>query len=194
LTGPPDLLLPGPGSFGRVASASSPAFRIARACDVPAVVALVESAYRGESSRAGWTTEADLLEGCRTDAAHVTELIERPASVVVLLENGRGLVGCFHFERRDPSTAYFGMFAVAPTEQGAGLGRAALFEARRLATGWGCRTIDMTVLRQRDDLIAWYERHGFRATGATVPFPYGDDSFGRPRRDDLEFVVLSGPV
>ena len=169
-----------------------PAFRPAGTADVDRVVALVESAYRGDSSRSGWTTEADLLDGQRTDATEVRELLGRDDSAVVLAEVDGRLVGCFHLERRSAGLAYFGMFAVTPLGQGAGVGRALLSEARRTAAAWGCPTIRMTVLRQRPELIAWYERHGFRATGETVPFPYGDERFGRPRRHDLEFVVLEG--
>jgi len=169
-------------------------FRTAGPDDVAAVVSLVESAYRGDASRAGWTTEAELLDGQRTDAAAVAELIERPGSVILLVYAGDALVGCCHLERRPPATAYFGMFAVQPTSQGAGIGRIVLAEADRLAVAWGCREIRMTVIRQRHDLIAWYERRGFALTGESEPFPYGNERFGVPRRPDLEFVVLARPL
>lgn len=155
---------------------------------------LVESAYRGEESRAGWTTEAHLLDGQRTDTAQVDELIHRPGSVIILAERDGRLVGSCHLERHGDGTAYFGMFAVRPKEQGGGVGRALIGEARRAAREWGCRSLRMTVIRQRDDLIAWYARLGFHPTGEAEPFPYGDERFGRPRREDLEFVVLAGPV
>lgn len=167
------------------------AFRAASSSDVPDVVDLVESAYRGDSSRAGWTTEADLLDGQRTDKEAVAALIERPGSIVLLGESGDALVACCHLEPRPGSIAYFGMFAVRPDQQGGGIGRSVMTEARRIATGWGCRQMRMTVISQRGDLIAWYERMGYERTGETEPFPYGDERFGRPRRDDLEFVVLA---
>ncbi len=154
---------------------------------------LVESAYRGEESRAGWTTEAHLLDGQRTDRGQVDELIHRPGSLIILAERDGGLVGSCHLERHG-GTAYFGMFAVRPEEQGAGVGRALIGEARRTAREWGCGSLRLTVIRQREDLSAWYERLGFHPTGETEPFPYGDERFGRPRRGDLEFVVLGGPV
>jgi GNAT superfamily N-acetyltransferase len=170
------------------------ALRPAGPADLAALVALVESAYRGETSRRGWTTEADLLDGRRTDAEAVTELLGRPRSIVVVADAGASLVGCFHLEHRSADAAYFGLFAVAPHRQGAGLGRRLLAEAGRRAQAWGCVRVEMTVIRQREDLIAWYLRLGFRPTGATEPFPYGDERFGRPRRPDLEFLVLSAPA
>lgn len=155
---------------------------------------LVESAYRGEPSRVGWTTEADLLDGQRTDAAEVGSIIGRPGSVIILAESEGALVGSCQLEGHGGDAAYFGMFAVRPSKQGAGIGRALIGEARRLAGQWGCTVLTMTVIRQREDLIAWYRRLGFHPTGETKPFPYGDERFGRPRRPDLEFVVLGGPV
>ncbi len=86
------------------------------------------------------------------------------------------------------------MFAVRPDQQSSGIGGVVLHEAARLATTWGCTELRMTVIRQRTDLIAWYVRRGYRPTGETLPFPYGDERFGRPRRDDLEFAVLAGPL
>lgn len=179
-----------------------PRFRRAGPADIDAVVELVEAAYRGASSRQGWTTEADLLDGSRTDADQVRADLERPGSVVLLGEGavpGTGggtteLLACCHIERRPGGVCYFGMFAVRPGAQGGGLGRAVLAEVDRTARAWGCVEIRMQVIRQRDDLIAWYHRLGFRATGETVPFPYGDERFGRPRRPDLEFVVLAWRV
>jgi GNAT superfamily N-acetyltransferase len=158
---------------------------------VASVVALVESAYRGDSSRQGWTTEADLLDGQRTDAAAVAELLQRPSSIVLLATVDGETVACCHLEMRTPSTAYFGMFAVRPSLQGQGTGRAVLEESVRIALSWGCRLMEMTVIRQREDVIAWYARRGFVPTGQKKAFPYGDERAGVPKRDDLEFVVLS---
>jgi GNAT superfamily N-acetyltransferase len=169
-------------------------FRPAGPSDVDAVVGLVESAYRGDESRRGWTTEAHLLDGQRTDSTEVERLIADHDSVVLLGERGGRLLACCHLQRAAPSTAYFGLFAVRPTEQGLGVGHALLDAARRMAAEWGCSTVRMTVIRQRADLLAWYARRGFVPTGETAPFPYGDERFGRPRRPDLEFVVLDGPA
>jgi ribosomal protein S18 acetylase RimI-like enzyme len=166
------------------------AFRLAVAKDIPAIVALVESAYRGESGRRGWTTESALLDGRRTDATSVAELVDRPDSCVLLAESAGRLVASAHVERQGGS-GYFGMFAVDPELQGGGLGKTVLAEAERIAREqWQCGAMRMTVIEQRAELIAWYERRGYRRTGEYQPFPYGDERFGIPRRDDLRFEVL----
>ena len=170
-------------------------FRFARSGDVPAVVVLVESAYRGESSREGWTTEADLIDGRRTDAEAISAVIAGQDSLMLLAEAGGELVGCCQLERRTGTEAYFGTFAVRPGGQGQGWGRRILAEAERLARGeWRAGTMVMSVLAQRPDLIAWYERRGYRRTGATIPFPYGNERFGLPKRPDLSFAILAKPL
>ena len=167
-----------------------PTFRAATADDVDAIVALVHSAYRGESSRAGWTTEADLLDGQRTEPADVLSSITAADSVMLLAERDGVLVGCCHVQRRG-SRCYFGMFAVDPTCQGGGLGQRVMAHAEELARSrWACTVMEMTVIRQRTDLIAFYERRGYTDTRHRSPFPYGDERFGLPRRDDLEFTLL----
>jgi ribosomal protein S18 acetylase RimI-like enzyme len=171
------------------------AFRFAQPGDVPAIVALVESAYRGESSRAGWTTEADLLDGQRTDAEAISAVIAGRDSVMFLAEAGGQLVGCCQLEQRPHADAYFGTFAVRPGGQGQGWGGRILAEAERLARDeWGAGTMVMSVLAQRPDLIAWYERRGYRRTGGRVPFPYGNERFGVPKRPDLAFAILAKPL
>lgn len=174
-------------------------FRTASEDDVPALVALVESAYRGETSRAGWTTEADLLDGQRTDPEGVAEIIRTPDSLILVAERDGRPAACCQLERRTGEAgepiAYFGMFAVRPTLQGGGLGKAVLAEAERLVRAeWGAREMHMTVITARDDLIAWYERRGYVRTGKRSPFPYGDERFGIPRRPDLEFELLVKPL
>ncbi len=168
-------------------------YRYAAEADVPAVVALVESAYRGEESLAGWTTEAELIGGQRTDAAAVSDLIATPGHHVLLAFEGPALqASCELGEPDQPGgTAYFGMFAVRPALQGGGYGRVVLAEAERVARDdFGAGALEMTVIRQREQLIAWYERRGYARTGEMRPFPYGDERYGLPRVDDLEFAVL----
>jgi ribosomal protein S18 acetylase RimI-like enzyme len=171
-------------------------FRKAVPADVPAIVALVESAYRGDASRAGWTTEADMLEGQRVDVAGVGEIVGKPGSCVLLADarlppEGRiELVACCHLERQG-DRCYFGMFSVKPTLQRGGIGRQMLAEAERLARSeFGSTRMEMTVISIREELIAWYERRGYRRTGRFKPFPYGDQRFGIPQRDDLRFELL----
>jgi ribosomal protein S18 acetylase RimI-like enzyme len=165
-------------------------FRNATPRDIQAVVHLVQSAYRGEASRVGWTTEADILDGQRIDREGVSEVIRKPHSRVLLAELGDVLLACCHIEKQDV-TCYFGMFAVAPSGQGRGLGKAMLAEAERIGRQeWSCEHMAMTVIDLRDDLLAWYERRGYRRTGEHAPFPYGDERFGIPKRDDLRFEWL----
>jgi len=183
-------------------------FRFADPGDAAAIVALVESAYRGESSRAGWTTEADLLDGPRTDAEAISTVLAGPGSGMLLAEAGGQLVGCCQLEQpRPPPTApalstspftaeaYFGMFAVRPGRQGQGWGGQILAEAEHLARDeWSASTMVLSVLAQRPDLIAWYERRGYRRTGETRPFPYGNTRFGVPKRPDLSFAMMAKPL
>ncbi|MGH3311273.1 MAG: GNAT family N-acetyltransferase [Streptomyces sp.] len=177
-----------------VQETGEPTFRIAAEEDIPALVALVESAYRGEASRAGWTTEAHLLEGQRTDPEGIAAVVTAPDSILLAVERAGELVACCQLEHRGEH-AYFGMFAVRPELQGAGLGRAVLAQAERTVRAeWGAREMQMTVIRQREDLIAWYERRGYARTGELSPFPYGDERFGIPQRTDLAFELLVKPL
>jgi GNAT superfamily N-acetyltransferase len=166
------------------------AYRDAAEADVPELVALVQSAYRGDSSRTGWTTEADLIDGIRIDGDGVRAIIENPGGALVVVEREGALIACFQLEHR-AEAAYFGLFAVRPGLQGGGLGRRIIAEAERLAgERWGVREMHMTVISVRDELIAWYERRGYRRTGKLSPFPYGDARFGVPRRPGLTFELL----
>lgn len=165
-------------------------FRAATVADADAIIALVESAYRGDASRGGWTTEADFLDGRRTGLDDVLAQIARPQSRILLAEQERALLACAHAAVED-GAGYFGMFSVQPGLQNAGIGRAMLAEAERIAREeWGLSMMRMTVIDIRAELIAWYERRGYRRTGITKPFPYGDARFGIPKRNDLRFEIL----
>ncbi len=166
-------------------------YRIAHEDDIPAIVALVESAYRGDASKQGWTTEADMLDGQRTDVVSVASLIQAPSSRVLLALRDGQLLGCAHVEGHD-GVGYFGMFAVSPSAQGSGIGAALLAEAERVARSeYDCAIMTMTVLSIRVDLIPFYLRRGYKETGQRKPFPYGDERFGIPKRADLEFAVYA---
>jgi ribosomal protein S18 acetylase RimI-like enzyme len=168
--------------------------RPAGEADIPALVALVTRAYRGEASRAGWTTEADLLDGNRIDPELLRADLTRPRSLVLMLERQGRLLACAHVAD-DAGAGYFGMFAVEPTLQGGGIGKRVLAECERIARDdWQLPVMRMTVIDQRHELIAFYERRGYRRTGEYKPFPYGDARFGLPRRPDLRFAVLEKPL
>lgn len=165
-------------------------YRDAKFSDISATVALIESAYRGEASRAGWTTEADLLEGQRTDAEELAQIIAAGNSRIRLAFSGDQLVGCVRVEDHTHS-GYIGMVTVAPTLQRAGIGRALLVEAERIIRlEMSLDRARMTVIGQRASLIDWYSRRGYRKSGVREEFPYGRERSGLPLRDDLYFEVL----
>jgi ribosomal protein S18 acetylase RimI-like enzyme len=165
-------------------------FRDATADDVPAIVDLVTSAYRGDASRAGWTTEADFLDGNRIDPDLLRHDIARPRSRVLLAERDGELLACGHVAEEN-GAGYFGMFSVRPALQGGGVGKRLLAEGERIAReDWGLPVMRMTVIDIRNELIAFYERRGYRRTGIYKPFPHGDERFGIPKRNDLRFEVL----
>jgi len=167
-------------------------FRIAQTADIPALIALVESAYRGDASRAGWTTEADMLDGQRIDADSLQKTMSAPDNRILLVEKDGELLACCHIEKQANTAAYFGMFSVQPGLQGGGIGKLLLAEAERQARDeMLCPRMEMTVIDIRDSLIAFYERRGYARTGIHKPFPYGDERFGIPKRDDLRFELLS---
>jgi ribosomal protein S18 acetylase RimI-like enzyme len=174
--------------------ASALTFRLANHADIELIRALVHSAYRGDVSRRGWTTEADLLDGQRTDPAELQGFMDSPHARIVLAFEEARLVASVLMALEE-SAVYVGMFAVEPALQGRGIGRAILAEVERRALEDGvAHTLRMTVIGQRAELIAWYGRRGFLRTGERRAFPYGDPRFGLPLRDDLYFEVLEKPL
>jgi ribosomal protein S18 acetylase RimI-like enzyme len=175
-------------------------FRNANDDDIPALIELVTSAYRGDVSRRGWTTEADLLDGQRIDADMLRTDLDTPDSIILLAVDSADddrprLVACAHIAKQTTddgiATAYFGMFSVRPDAQGGGIGKSLLAEAEHIArASLGCARMRMTVIDAREELIAYYERRGYRRTGIKKPFPYSDPRYGLPKRDDLQFEVL----
>ena len=160
---------------------------IATKSDAPALNELVNSAYRGDSSRKGWTTEADLLDGIRTDEEGLLAMLQNPAATILKYEEAGQLTGCVYLEMKDDKL-YLGMLTVSPEAQANGIGKQLLSAAEEVARSKSCKTITMTVIEARHELIAWYERRGYRATGETHPFP-DDPRFGLPKQP-LSFIVM----
>jgi len=159
--------------------------------DAAALLPLIEGAYRGEGSRRGWTTEADLLGGQRADVAMLEEILVDPAQSILMAFEGDDLVGSVLIADRD-GTGYLGMLAVDPARQAGGIGKALVQTAERELTGrFGLDRVEMQVFWQRTELIGWYERMGYRRTGETRPFPMDNPRMGLPLRDDLWFEVLA---
>lgn len=156
--------------------------------DLPEAAALINASYRGESSRQGWTNEADYIDGERTSVEALrTDLRENPGARLYLLRDGpaQPLLGCVWLEPHGDGVWYLGLLTVRPDMQARQLGRAIIAEAEAVVKRSRGRAVRLTVVQLRGALIAWYQRRGYVLTGETLPFPYGD-----PPRDDLHFVVL----
>jgi ribosomal protein S18 acetylase RimI-like enzyme len=163
----------------------------ARAADVPALVELINGAYRGESSRRGWTNETDLVGGRRIDAATLEAIVANADEAMLVLRAQSGLFACAHVAPLGQGVATIALLTVRPALQASGLGRQMLAAAERHAQArLGARTIEITVVSAREELVAWYERRGYRATGELRPFPYNDERFGVPKRDGLTMLVM----
>ena len=158
--------------------------------DLNSLADFINGAYRGESSFKGWTTEADLLEGQRTDPESLQQVLGNPNSMLLFCRKENQIQSCVNLVRHG-SKCYLGLLTVSPTQQNSGLGRHTLAAAEDFAkTRWACTQIFMTVITLRTELIAWYERRGYRRTGEFEDFPYGNEKFGRPKRSDLKFEIL----
>lgn len=161
--------------------------------ELATLATLVNSAYRGELAAKGWTSESYLLGGQRTDEDSLrADLAANPGSVLLTLRDAEDQTphACVWVQPSEDDAWYVGMVTVSPLRQAGGVGRTLLEAAEAHARARGGKRMEMTVISVRDTLIAWYERRGYRLTGATEPFPYGDERFGAPQRDDLQFVIL----
>jgi ribosomal protein S18 acetylase RimI-like enzyme len=157
--------------------------------DIASIEKLVNSAYRGDSSRKGWTTEADLLDGIRTNKDVLSGMINRGDSIVLKCNNAKNqLVGCVYLQKKEDKL-YLGMLTVAPDIQAQGIGKKLLQAAEEYAQTQQCTAITITVISLRQELIKWYERRGYKATGERKPFPSNDPRFGLPKQQ-LEFIVM----
>lgn len=174
------------------------AFRKATPSDVPSLLNLVRSAYRGDASRAGWTTEADLVTDDRIDEDGLLKKINEPNGQVLVARaadtDGELLACCEILRQPEPAkVAYLGLFSVNPALQNGGIGKKVLAEAETYARDdMGASVMEMQVLWMRRELIAYYERRGYKVTeGETRPFPYEHLVNPKPGlRQDLYFVVM----
>lgn len=166
---------------------------IANTNDTPDIVALLDNAYRGEGSKAGWTSEADLFSGNkRTDESRIRKLMNIPGAVFLKYINEQDIItGCVFLQKRK-NKLYLGMLSVSPTSQAKGIGKLLLKAAEEYARKENCSTVFMTVISIRQELIDWYERHGYSKTGKRLPFPI-DESSGRPK-ETLEMIVLEKQI
>lgn len=163
--------------------------RLAQQSDVPRLHALVNSAYRGERSKLGWTTEADFLGGQRIDEERLREILADPNQrILCLLDADAKIIATVGLERGEGPAYHLGMLTVEPTAQTGGLGKLLIAAAEQYVRSWGATSLTLSVIHVRQELMEWYERRGYKKTGATAPFPYGDVRFGEPKRDDLHFV------
>lgn len=149
---------------------------------------LINSAYRGASSKKGWTTEADLLEGKRTTEAELVEIIQDQKNTILKYSENNHIIGCVLLIEKK-NLLYLGMLTVSPELQNSGIGKKLLQQAEILASGLGLSKIGMTVITVREELIAWYMRQGYRDTGERAPFPVSD-VFSQTTIQPLEFMVL----
>jgi ribosomal protein S18 acetylase RimI-like enzyme len=163
--------------------------RRANETDIPPLVRLVNEAYRGGTATLGWTHEAELLTGQRVDADMLAEILSDPRQSLLVGGDDGGIAACVDMIAKD-GFAYLGLLTVDPRRQGRGHGKAMLAAGEAEAREIGLARIEMTVISRRAELIAWYERLGYRRTGAREPFPSDQPRFGIPLHDDLDFVVL----
>jgi len=172
---------------------ADPHIQFAGTTDIPAIMELLNSAYRGESSRKGWTTEADLIAGnVRTDEQNLSDVMAIPGSIFLKYVSAEGLIqGCVNLQVQN-ERVYLGMFSVNPALQGAGIGKILLRSAEEFALSRGCTRIYMSVISVRAELIAWYQRHGYADTGERKAFK--EDGLTGKHLQELEFMILEKPL
>lgn len=189
--------------------------RQAEASDVDALERLLNRCYR---QAAGWTNEADLVGGIRTTKDELLAVINDPKHYVFIYpktttserdgkETGE-LLGCIAVDIKDDvatnqragnQKAYIGMFAVLPELQGLGVGHQILQAAETFAQrhlqantqmpAQNPARLTMSILSHRPELLAYYQRRGYRLNGNSMPFPV-DGNNGEPKRQDLELLEL----
>jgi len=168
----------------------------AQEADLISIVALVNRAYRGSGSDApAWSFEAGLIEGDRTTLPLLrADLGAKPLARLMMHKDADSLLASVWLEPLDRGDWYLGLLAIRPDMQARGLGRLMLEASEAYVSAHGGARVIVSVLNVREGLIGWYERRGYTRTGKTDPYPYGDDRFGRPLREDLAFDVLAKPI
>ncbi|WP_416440250.1 GNAT family N-acetyltransferase [Phnomibacter sp. MR] len=163
------------------------------AADIAEVQALVNAAYRGDASRAGWTTEANLIAGTqRIDVASLQAMLESDNETVLLLRNTDAVLeGCVYLQQQ-PQGMYLGMLSVWPLQQAQGTGKRLMQAAEDFARSQQVHRMFMSVITARTELIAWYNRRGYTDTGERKPFP-NNPLFGTPLQP-LEFMILEKEI
>lgn len=165
---------------------------IATEKDIPQLNTLINSAYRGESSKQGWTTEADLLGGIRTDEESLKEMMQNPNASILKYEEENNILACVYLKKENEKL-YLGMLTVSPQLQNKGIGKILLKASEDEARKTNCTAIFMTVISQRTELINWYKKYGYVDTGEKKPFPENDPRFGIPKTK-LEFIVMEKKI
>jgi len=169
----------------------------ATSVDVDELATFVNNAYRGKTAEAGWASEAKVIAGQRIDSILLAETLANSKATILLMRDHHKapLAGCVSLEPTDePVVWYLSMLAIDPQRQADGLGRTLLSYAEDYGRTRGAQRILITVIWLRHTLIEWYERRGYCRTGKTQPFPYGDQRFGMPLRDDLYFEVFEKTI
>ena len=156
--------------------------------DAAELSALINSAYRGETSKKGWTTEADLLEGTRTTPKELATIITTPHHYLLKFIRDEKIIGSVLLIAKK-EVLYLGMLTVSPELQNSGIGKQLLQAAEQLAQQLELSRIQMTVIGIRKELLAWYMRNGYEDTGVREPFPFGEDDKALTS-EPLDFIVL----
>jgi ribosomal protein S18 acetylase RimI-like enzyme len=156
--------------------------------DADAIAILVNSAYRGDYAKQGWTTEAHFVDGTRTDAAHLSDIIKTPGTTILKYTRDGKIISCVELKEMD-GRLYLGMLTVEPSIQGGGIGKEMLRASEDFGRKQGCQSVFMRVVTRRTELIAWYERHGYKDNGERMPFKFSDPRMGQAK-EPLEFLMM----
>lgn len=162
----------------------------AHKADIKPINNLVNDAYRGEGSKKGWTTEAEILDGIRIDEKALSAMLIDPKITILKYVDGNDrITGTVCLEPKG-TKLYLGMFAVSPQMQGGGIGKKLMYAAEGLARENGCDRIVISVIGSRWELIAWYKRHGYVATGGSIAFEDIEGRFGDPKIPQIELIEM----